>query len=201
VRPLLPSLDAAGAVRETAFALIYRDRRPIGVADIAGAADIDASVVDRAVTTLAREGWLDRDAEGRITGAAGLSLTTGPHSLVLGDAVFRTWCAYDGLGIAAALSVDALVETTCAQCQTPIHLTFHAGIPERAGPERLWLAEGGADLRGSFCIPTVLLCGTEHGQAWADRQGGRGHLLDLVEGALQGAADWAGCANAARRLS
>jgi hypothetical protein len=65
----------------------------------------------------------------------------------------------------------------------------------------LWLAEGGADLRGSFCTPTVLLCGEAHGAAWAGAQCDQGALLDLVEGARRGGTEWAGCADAARRLS
>lgn len=153
------------------------------------------------VSTLAETGWLDLDASGRVVGAAGLSLSTGPHRLSLGESEFRTWCAYDSLGIAAALGADAVVETACGRCQTPIHLAFRAGVPERRGPERLWLADGGADLRGSFCTPTVLLCSAKHGGAWSETQDGRGQLLDLVEGARLGGLDWAGCASAARRLS
>jgi alkylmercury lyase len=201
MKPLLPAIDAAGQIRETAFALLYRDRRPVDVGDLAASVGIDLGAAETAVNTLAEAGWLDRDAAGRVTGAAGLSLTTGPHGLVLGDAAFRTWCAYDGLGIAAALGADAVVETACGECEAPIRLGFQTGVPDRSGPELLWLAEGGADLRGSFCTPTVLLCGDAHGLAWAESQGERGRLLDLVEGARYGAADWAGCADAVRSLS
>ena len=201
MKPSLPAIDAAGRIREAGFALLYRDRRPIEVADLAASVGIELDAAETAVTTLAEEGWLDLDAAGRVMGAAGISLSTGPHALVLADATFRTWCAYDGLGIASALGVDAVVETACGECESPIRLVSHAGVPDRSGPERLWLAEGGADLRGSFCTPTVLLCGDEHGQAWAAKQGGRGRLLDLVEGARRGAVDWAGCAEAVRRLA
>lgn len=201
MEPLLPALDAAGLLREAGFALLLRDRRPVEVAELATAIGIDAGAAGHVVATLAQAGWLDLDDSGRVVGSAGLSLATGPHHLSLGAAPFRTWCAYDALGIAAALAADAQVETTCGQCGEAISLAFRDGIPERPGPERLWLAEGGADLRGSFCTPTVLLCGEEHGAVWAEAQGGRGRLLDLAEGARQGAADWAGCAEASRRLS
>jgi len=201
MKPLLPALDAAGLLREAGFALLLRDRQPVEVADLATAIGIDAGAASSAVTNLAQAGWLDLDDSGRVVGAAGLSLSTGPHHLTLGGAPFRTWCAYDSLGIAAALGADARVETTCGQCGAPISLAIRGGIPERTGPERLWLAEGGADLRGSFCTPTVLLCGEAHGAAWAEAQGGRGALLDLAEGARLGSADWAGCADATRRLS
>lgn len=134
MKPLLPALDAAGLLREAGFALLLRDRRPVEVADLAAAIGIDPGAADAAVTTLAEAGWLDLDDSGRVVGAAGLSLATGPHRLTL-------------------------------------------------------------------CTPTVLLCGKEHGAAWAEDQGGHGALLDLAEGARQGGADWAGCVNAIRRLS
>lgn len=201
MKPLLHALDAAGPLREAGFTLILRDRQPVEVTDLAAVAGIDVASAGGAVNALAQEGWVDLDESGRIVGAAGLSLSTGPHGLSLGGAAFRTWCAYDSLGIAAALAADGRIETNCGQCEAPIRLAFRAGNPERDGPERLWLAEGGADLRGSFCTPTVLLCGEEHGNAWADSQGGHGRLVGLAEAAHPGAADWAGCADAAKRLS
>ena len=201
MKPLLPAVDAAGLLREAGFALLLRDRQPVEVADLAAAIGIEIPAASSAVTTLAQAGWLDLDDSGRVVGAAGLSLATGPNHLTLGDATFRTWCAYDSLGIAAALAADAQIETTCGQCGVSMYLAFRDGVPERTGPERLWLAEGGADLRSSFCTPTVLLCGLEHGAAWAERQGGRGELLDLAEGARRGSAEWAGCAATSRRLS
>jgi hypothetical protein len=200
-KPLLPALDAGGRLREAAFAVLVRDRRPLGVDDLARLTGLDAEAVDDVTATLAGAGWLDLDEAGRITGAAGLSLATGPHRLTLGQAPFRTWCAYDALGIAAALEADAVVETACGECGEPIRIEFDGGVPERAGPERLWLADGGDDLRGSFCTPTVLLCGEGHGAVWAEGQAGRGRLLDLAEGARQGGSEWAGCAEATRRLT
>jgi len=201
MRPLLPAIDGRGVLREAGFALLLRDQRPVDVADLAGAIGIDIAAAADTVATLAQAGWLDLDRAGRVVGAAGLSLSTGSHRLMLGASEFRTWCAYDSLGIAAALVADASLETACGQCHAPIRLAIRGGVPERPGPERLWLADGGADLRGSFCTPTVLLCGEDHGVAWAEKQDGRGRLLDLAEGARQGGLDWAGCAAAARRLS
>jgi hypothetical protein len=201
MKPLLPAIDAAGLLREAGFALLLRDRRPVELADLAAATGLEVEAARSAVTTLAGAGWLDLDGFGHVTGAAGLSLATGPHGLTVGAAHFRTWCAYDALGISAALGVEALIETACGLCHAPISLAFRSGTPERDGPEQLWLAEGGDDLRRSFCTPTVLLCSEDHGMVWAEAQGGRGRLLGLIEGSVQGGADWAGCADAARRLS
>jgi hypothetical protein len=34
-KPLLPAIDAAGQLREVAFAMLVRDRRPAGLDDLA----------------------------------------------------------------------------------------------------------------------------------------------------------------------
>jgi len=200
-KPLLPAVDASGLLRRAAFAVLVRDRRPPRLEELARSTGLDRVSVRDLTATLAAAGWLDLDDTGQITGAAGLSLASGPHGLTLRGVPFRTWCAYDALGIAAALEEDALVETACGQCSTAIRTAFQRGFPDRSGPERLWLAEGGEDLRNSFCTPTVLLCGDGHGSAWAQAHSGRGRLLDVADGAREGGVEWAGCAEAVRRLA
>jgi len=75
-----------------------------------------------------------------------------------------------------------------------IALETRVGQPPIDRPERLWLAAGGTDLRGGFCDPTVLLCSPDHAAIWAQRQGNRGHAIDLAEAARLGAGGWASCA-------
>lgn len=199
--PLLSTVEHGEEVRELAFALLLRDHRPIDAEALARGLGLSSAATSQSVEALARDGRLDLDDAGRIAGAAGMSLMTGPHRLTIDAFPFRTWCAYDSVGIAAALEADADIETACGVCGTPISLAMRAGEPDRDGPERLWLSGGGADLRGSFCTPTVLLCGSEHAAAWATAQDGHGRLLDLSEAARLGATAWAGCADAARRLA
>ena len=195
------SAELGGPVRETAFALLLRDHHPIDATAVATAIGLSAAATRDAIADLARGGRLDLDDAGRVAGAAGLSVTTGPHQLTIDAFPFRTWCAYDSLGIAAALERDADIDTACGVCGRPIGLAMRGGVPERSGPERLWLSDGGADLRGSFCTPTVLLCGADHAAAWAEVQSGHGRSLDLAEAARLGGEAWAGCAAAARRLA
>src|SRR2546422_6319042 len=144
---LPPAVDAARLLREAAFAVLLRERRPPRLDELAGATGLEAPAVRDLTTQLAAAGWLDIDDARHITGAAGLSLATGPHALTLAGSPFRTWCAYDALGIVSALAADALVETACGQCDKPISIEVHRGLPDRSGPELLWLAEGGEDLR------------------------------------------------------
>src|SRR5437773_3705132 len=88
------------------------------------------------MTTLPRQTRTARSATAYASAPAevsdGLSLSTGLNVLTLGDAEFRTWCAYDALGIAAALRADVLVQTTCGRCEKPILLSFRIREPDRA---------------------------------------------------------------------
>jgi hypothetical protein len=199
-RPILAAADLHQRIRETAFALLLTGRRAVSPGEIAAAAGVAPGAIGGLLDELGSVGWIDRDPAGSVTGSGGLSLTDGPHRLTIGGAEFRNWCAYDSLGIAAALDADAAIDTTCPICGAPIHLRTIAGEPPAGRPERLWLADGGADLRADFCSPTVLLCSPEHADAWAERQGGRGRAVDVGEGARIGREAWAGCAIAVARV-
>lgn len=166
---------------------------------VIGAGEAGAVVASRAVAAGHRAAMIYR-APYRVTGSAGLSLTTGAHRLEIEGAAFRTWCAYDSIGIAAALAADAQIETECAVCGRIIRIRTDNGRPAADPYVRLWLATGGALLRGDFCEPTVLLCSPEHAAMWAERQEGRGRTLDLVEAATLGSAGWASCAATAEKV-
>jgi hypothetical protein len=185
-------------LRAVAFALLLAERTPVSGADIASAAGVDD--VGGALDALAGAGWLDRDTEGRVTGAAGLSLDHGEHVLMIAGHRFRTWCAYDALGIAGALGADASIETSCGQCNVLIEVPVLAGRPPASRPARLWLSAGGTDLRTDFCTPTVLLCSMAHAELWATEQHHQGAILRLRPAASRGAGEWAECARTAVAL-
>jgi hypothetical protein len=201
IRPLLPAIDGAGRDRELAIALILRTRRPIAGAEIAAVTGLSTGSIERAIRTLGTAGWIDVAHDGRVAGAAGLSLTHGPHRLRLRSGAYRTWCAYDALGIATALAADAEVLTECGVCTSELRVSYTSGRLHQQSNVRLWLANGGTDLRASFCSPTVLLCSADHGRVWAERHGKQGSLLGLGEASRRGGEDWAGCAAAARTLA
>jgi hypothetical protein len=197
-RPVLPAADLHARIREAAFALLLTHRRPATVDDLASLIDIEPAVLRELLDELAATGWIDRDSEGRVSGSAGLSLSEGPHRLEVEGKPFRTWCAYDSIGIGAALAADAKIETECAVCDRTLVIRMAGGRPPAERAERLWLASGGDSLRGDFCDPTVLLCTPEHAAAWAERQQGRGRAVDLAEAASLGAEEWASSAAVAR---
>src|SRR5438445_10050693 len=116
----LPAADFYERIREAAFALLLAGRRAIAPAEIAAATGAPARGLPAMLDQLAGAGWLDRDEDGRVSGAAGLSLTTGPHRIALEGHDIRTWCAFDSIGIAAALGADATIRTDCAVCGASI---------------------------------------------------------------------------------
>lgn len=192
--------ELAVQVRELAFALLLQDRAPVDPKELSTLSGYDSALTERALQALARQGRIDRDGEGAVLGSAGLTLAGAPHGLEIGGHPFRTWCAFDAIGIPAALAADARVQTSCAVCGRPIVIDVVGGQPAPHGGARLWLSAGGADLRADFCTPTVLLCSDEHAEEWFARQAAHGRTLTLNEAAELGARDWASCAAAATRL-
>ena len=188
-------------VRHTAFALLVRDGRPVALERLEASLPESAARAQTsdAVERLAASGHLDRDPSGAVVGAGGLTLADAPHRLLLRGRDYRTWCAYDAIGIPAALGAEGAISTRCGVCGRAIAVRLPAAADEER-PERLWLAAGGADLRAEFCTPTVLLCSPEHADVWAERQGHRGRILDLGQARRLGAGAWGTYAREAARL-
>jgi hypothetical protein len=198
--PVMSTLPAAHErVRDLAFALLLTHSRPVLQYELAAASG--AGNVGDILDFLAERGWIDRDDRGNVTGSAGLSLSDGSHHLQIRQRTFRTWCAYDALGIPAALRESAQIQTACGMCAAPISLHISDGRPTRNEPERLWLAAGRGHPRASFCTPTVLLCGPDHGAEWAQRHDRRGELMSVERAAELGAAAWAAGAAAVHRCA
>lgn len=100
---------------------------------------------DALVDRLVEQGHLTVD-EGRtaITGAWGLSVVPSRHVLVLDGRRLSTWCAFDAVGIPAALGADARVESRCADTGAAVWLDIERGRLARASHD---------DLRISFVPP------------------------------------------------
>lgn len=188
-------------VRHTAFALLVSDGRPLALQQLEASLpeNVGRAQTSDAVERLAASGHLDRDQSGAVVGAGGLTLGDAPHRLLLRGRDYRTWCAYDAIGIPAALGAEGAISTRCGVCGRAIAVRLPAAADEQR-PEPLWLAAGGTDMRAEFCTPTVLLYSPEHADAWAERQGRRGRIFDLGQAWRLGAGAWASYAREAARL-
>ncbi len=189
--------EPSARLREFAFGALVARPAPVDPDLLARLSGLDRDAVEASLRRLVEAGRIDRDASGGVLGAAGLTIADGPHGLKLGDHQYRTWCAFDAIGIPAALGTDARIETACAVCGRAIEIEMIEGRAPVANPARLWLSDGGADMRADFCTPTVLLCSESHAREWADRQGGRGQALDLVRAAAEGDRSWCSAADVA----
>lgn len=130
------------AVSRHAFRAIL-DGRPATVAELPAAAGLPQAVAERAVGRLVERGIIVVEPKtDRIVGIRGLSLVETNHRLALERRQFYAFCAVDAVGIAAALEVDARIESRCHHSEAPLALELRGGAVTEA-PEGMviWAAE------------------------------------------------------------
>lgn len=136
------------------FVALWHDRRP-------RPADLDADPA--AVDGLQRRGLIVTDPEGRITGVHGLSTTPTAHRITHPGGDTYTWCAFDVIGIPAALHLDADTHTACPTCGQHLDITFTNGQPTADDDLRLWLPTMQCDnVLSAVCAHANLYCNREH---------------------------------------
>ena len=118
--------------------------------------------------------------------------TSSPHRLLLDGRGLHTWCAFDTLGIPAALDVDAVARSACPTCGAEIVLGLPAGRPP-AGPVVGWWPEApSGPVNEAFCPTASLFCNHEHLDTWrAAHPLEPGVVLSLPELAERGRPTWA----------
>lgn len=154
-----------------------------------------AEAAREAATALARAGRCEVDRGGRLIGIHGLSLRPTRHAFVHDGRRHHTWCAFDAVGIPAALAIDATVQTDCPNCQRQLKVTVTGGIPVAGQPLALWLPRPPtSNLMAEFCAAADLYCSVEHlGQEVGAAASGR--HLDLDGAAVLGRHTWADLAD------
>lgn len=140
---------------------------------------------------LASQGRAEVDGDGRLTGIHGLTLRTTRHRFVHDRRTHRTWCAFDAVGIPAALSLDATAHTDCPTCRQTLIIEIVGGIPQ--GDESvLWLpTPAGENLMAEFCATADLYCSLEHLHRRIDTDRAHGAVAALATAASLGRETWA----------
>jgi len=215
--PNLPDLGGGPALEHAllarAFHLLLGDGRPVNTARLAETLACDPDQVERALVRLDRQGCIRRDQTGAVTGSHGLSLTPTPHELILEQEPGRerrywTWCAWDAVGILAALDASGRIRSTDPASGSPIQLDFHRGSPRQAHPDLVvFFADtdcctpatntgddpdccGSGSVIDDWC-PLVNFFQHAHTvQAWAAEHGVCGTAVPLTEATRQGKAAW-----------
>ena len=184
--------DSPGAaLARAAFTAILDGQTPL-LSDLTHETEASSEEVD----ALIGRGLMVDDA-GRVVAAHGLSLVPArQHRLTMRDRQFWTWCAIDVIGIPAGLGADAVAETTCHLCGTPVHIEFLAGeLVHSSHPgARVWDAQrlpGRGSAGPPHCALMNLFCSAEHLEDWrAAHTDASGHVRSLVEVAEIGRAEW-----------
>lgn len=217
-QPDLPDLGSGPAFEHVllarAFHLLLDDGRPVSSARLAQALACDPDRVEQALVLLDRQGRIRRDHTGAVTGSHGLSVAPTPHELLLEqqpgqERRFWTWCAWDAVGILAALDASGRIRSTSPGSRSPIQLDFDHGQPRNPEPDLVVFfanidcctsgAEtndgsggGSGSVIDDWCPMVNFFEHAEAAQAWAAEQRVRGTAVPLAEATDQGKLAWRG---------
>lgn len=142
------------------------------------------------VEALVRRGRAEVDPAGRLVGIHGLTLRTTRHSFEHDGTVRQTWCAFDSVGIPAALGIEATVRTRCPACGEAVS-TKVSGREVDVSDLVLWLPEvsSTANLMADFCAAADIYCSAPHLTRHVG-DGGRGRMTSLADAVEIGCATW-----------
>lgn len=170
------------------FAALWRGHA-LGPAELF-ADDPDAAA--EAVIAMADRGRAEVDSRGRLIGIHGLTLRATRHSFEHRGTRRHTWCAFDSVGIPAALGFDATARTDCLACGAPLTVEVRHGRVDADGSV-LWLPtpENTSHLMNDFCAAADLYCSPEHLQQRLDPETALGRATALREAVALGCETWA----------
>jgi hypothetical protein len=182
-------LDAALPVRRAAFGRLLSGHVATFDQIVATTGWSEGSVRE-AAENVASVGMAEIDGT-NVVGMDGLTSRETQHCLSFGGVELCTWCAYDVVGIAAALGSDATGATRCGMCGRGIEIAIHSGYPGD-GDVVGWLPEEAcADVMAEFCPRALLFCSAEHLESWRlQSEAGHGEALDLRGLAERGRDEW-----------
>jgi alkylmercury lyase len=152
------------------------------LATLAAQCDLTLHEVEAALSDLSNAGSITRDPAGAVVAVGGLSVVPARHRLRLDGQQFWTWCAFDGIGIPAALEVDAVVETRCPTCGRALVVQVEAGRPPADSQVVGWLPGGPrGNVQADFCPEANLFCDATHLVAWRETGDHASATASLVE--------------------
>jgi alkylmercury lyase len=189
-------------IRKFAFRHLLRSQHPVSVVTLADQLGQSAKRIEAQVRELDRQGLVRLNQRGDVIGSVGLSVEPSRHELFIGDRKFWTWCAYDSVGILAALGASGRVLSKSPLTGIPITLAFRDGSPEKSDavlflPDSIGSASGsipspapGVSVFDDWCPVANLFENREASHAWLERHHVPGETLSLTEAAARGAANW-----------
>jgi len=186
-----PTTDA---VRRGAFTAL-RAGTALTLAELATVTGVDLDQVRGVVAQLVTAGLatIDGDLAGDalVDGAEGMTVRGTPHQLVLDGQLLHTWCAFDTVGIFAALRVDAVARTGCPTCGARLEIVLRGGQPPLSTVAGWWPLASAGPVNESFCPTAQLFCTLAHLRTWQRiSAAGPGDALTLTELSARGRSTW-----------
>jgi alkylmercury lyase len=180
------------SLQRRAFRMLLADRHPVGLAELADDLQLDAGAVAAGVDDMAARGALRQDDQGRIVGAAGLSVVPDRHQLLLGGEPLWTWCAYDAIGILGGLGVSGTIISTSPSSGSTIEVRVTDGHPEPCSTVLFLAADTCcANTYEQWCPQVNFFEDQTAAEVWATQTDAAGRILSLEEASQLGASDWA----------
>lgn len=167
------------AIRWAAFSSLASGRT-LNIGEAARSTDLDPETAREAAELVASVGMAEIEG-GMIVGMDGLTTRPTRHRMILGDVSLWTWCAYDIIGIAAALGANAVGKTPCGACGEEIEVVVREGRPE-SSPAVGWLPRVAcSNVMAEFCPSALLFCSLAHLETWrSDTYAGVGEAMTVV---------------------
>jgi alkylmercury lyase len=184
------SLDFSDTIARQAFRSLLEGGSPLTVSALARRAQTDEGLVTETFEKLRRAGRAEIDDDGRLVGVFGLTLRPTQHHLKLGDRQFFVWCAFDSVGIPAALGQSASVTSECAHCGKRISLDIMNGEPPDLPLVVSWSTASCESIREEFCPTINFYCDVEHYRASPAGLGRPDSFLTLSAAAELGKQNW-----------
>lgn len=164
---------------QAAFRVLLAEGRPLSVADIAEHLGVDDISIGDVLHGLRVSGRAEMDDEGHLLGLFGLTLKPTQYHMELRGTRFFTWCAFDSVGIPAALRESAEVTSECTHCRREIHLTIVDGVSPSAPVVISWRPRQCDSVREEFCPTVNFFCDEGHFTASSAHDESGGAFLTL----------------------
>jgi len=177
-------------VRRAAFRQLMGAGKPVPVSLVASATGLTTDTAREALRLVESAGMAETD-EDSVVGIDGLTTRGTRHQIELDGVSLWTWCAYDIIGIAAALEAEAEGVTACGWCNERIEVAIRGGRP-LASQTVGWLpSESCSNVMEQFCPSALFFCSLEHLERWrSETDQPSGSALGLNELAERGVDTW-----------
>lgn len=178
------------ALRSAGFQLLLQHGQPVERRTWAETAGVEVSTLSEVLRSAQDRGRVELDAQGRLLGLAGLTITPTRHRLDIDGKQRWTWCALDAIGILGALATNGAVSSTDPGTGEHIEIRFHGGVPD--GDTFLFILGGHGDLnvKDAWCPSVNFFTSRQAAQEWVEANQLEGEIVSVAQIAGQAADMW-----------